>query len=395
MSEMKQYERLRSFFEGREREMLRLLERMVRIQSGSRNKEGVDEMGRLVASEFGDIGASIRVVRQEKRGNHVVVRSRCERSFETQILLVGHMDTVFPADTAFNRFREEDDRCFGPGVVDMKGGLAVGIFAMRALDRAGLLADMPITFIFNSDEEIGSGSSEELIREEARKSAFAFVLECGGLAGEVVTGRKGNVSIELTIRGRAGHAAFAGPDKGSAILELARKTILFEAMNDPGRGISANVGKIEGGIGSNTVPDRAVARIDFRFSNQADYAFVKEKIEEISAPRTTPNTSARFRVISERPSMPAVEANRRLFEIVREAAGMLNLPVVEEFRQGVSDANLIAEENTPVIDGLGPIGAEDHSENEYMIKDSLLQRSMLLAFSLVRCWEKHRDGSLF
>ncbi len=375
--------------------MLRLLDRMVRIQSGSYNKEGVDRVGRLIASAFQDIGASHRVVEQKSRGNHLIVRSDCERSFEKQILLVGHMDTVFPADTAFDWFREEEGRCFGPGVIDMKGGLVAGIFAIRALDHAGLLANMPITFIFNSDEEIGSGSSEELIREEARKSAFAFVLECGGPSGEVVTGRKGNITIQLDIRGRAGHAAFAGPDKGSAILELARKTILFEALNDPSRGISANVGTIEGGIGPNTVPDRAAARIDFRFQAPADEAFLLERIEVISAGQATPNTSAAFHIRSGRSAMPSSVGNRRLFEMVRETARMLGVPVAEEFRQGVSDANLIADENTPVVDGLGPIGARDHSEDEYMITDSLPQRAMLLASSLVDCWEKHQDNPLF
>ncbi len=392
MPNSKTREQIKRFFREREREMIRLLEDMVRIQSGSYNKEGVDRMGRLIASLFQESGVSRRVVKQPTLGDHLIVRTHGERSFKKQILMVGHMDTVFPADTAFNWFREEEGRCFGPGVVDMKGGLVAGVFAIRALDHAGLLAEMPITFVFNSDEEIGSGSSEALIREEARKSAFAFVLECGGLAGEVVTGRKGSLTIDLEIRGRAGHAAFAGPDKGSAILELARKTLLFEALNDPARGVSANVGAIEGGIGPNTVPDLAAAKIDFRFPTPVDEAFLHEKIEAITAEQTTPNTRASWQIRTRRSAMPSSEANKRLFEVIEESARMLNVPVIKQFRQGVSDANLIAEENIPVIDGLGPIGARDHSEDEYMITESLPLRAMLLAFALADCWEKHQNN---
>ena len=176
------------------------------------------------------------------------------------------MDTVFPEDTDFNWYKEDRANSYGPGVADMKGGLVAGIFALKALIARGLLENIPVTFIFNSDEESGSGSSREIIRQEARNSAFAFVLECGGLNGEIATGRKGNLSIKLTVKGRAGHAAFAGPDKGSAILELARKTIEFESLNEPEKGISVNVGIFEGGIGSNTVAENAVANVDFRFT---------------------------------------------------------------------------------------------------------------------------------
>ncbi|MCP4686581.1 MAG: M20 family metallopeptidase, partial [Desulfobacterales bacterium] len=156
------HERLKSFFKEREREMVELLGRMVRIQSGSYHKAGVDRVGRLIASTFEKIGASCQVVERKNRGDHLIVRSHGRESFDEQILLVGHMDTVFPEDTSFNWFREEGGRCFGPGVIDMKGGLVAGIFAIRALDHVGFLADAPITFVFNSDEEIGSGGSREL-----------------------------------------------------------------------------------------------------------------------------------------------------------------------------------------------------------------------------------------
>ncbi|MBW1609046.1 MAG: M20 family metallopeptidase [Deltaproteobacteria bacterium] len=375
--------------------MFGLLEKMVLIQSGSTNKEGVDALGRFIKSTFQSNNVSCQVIEQDKYGNHLVVRSLCKGQFDTQILLVGHMDTVFPKDTGFNWYREGNTRCYGPGVIDMKGGLAAGIFALKALDNEKFLTQIPITFIFNSDEEIGSPSSKALVQQEAKKSIFAFVLETGGRNGEIVTGRKGNLSLELKIKGRAGHAAFAGKDKASAIVELAHKIIEFESLNNPHGGISVNVGRVNGGIGPNTVPEHASARIDFRFIKSPDKAYLEKKIAEITQKQNIQNTHSHFVILSGRPPMPVSEKNKKLFQAVQKTAKSIGLSVDEEFRAGVSDANLIAGENTPVVDGLGPIGAMDHSEDEYMIKESLLQRSALLANAIIECWEKYNQGLLF
>jgi glutamate carboxypeptidase len=375
--------------------MFALLEKMVRIQSGTYNKQGVDRMVSLITSTLQSNAVSFKVIEQDKFGNHLVVRSLCEKPFDKQILLSGHMDTVFPEDTEFNWYKEESTHCFGPGVIDMKGGLVAGIFALKALDNEKLLTKIPVTFFFNSDEEIGSPSSKDHIQKEAQNSAFAFVLETGGRNGEIVTGRKGNLSLELKIKGISGHAAFAGKDKASAIVELAHKIIAFESLNDLDRGISVNVGKVNGGIGPNTVPEHALARIDFRFNEMADRTNLEKNISEIAKKKDIPKTSAQFAVLSSRPPMPASEGNIKLFQAIQETASSIGLSVSEEFRSGVSDANLIAERQTPVIDGLGPIGAMDHSEDEYMIKASLLQRSILVACGLMDCWEKYQKDILF
>lgn len=376
--------RIIAFLNAHEPDMLALLKKMVLIQSGSHNKEGVDRVARLIQSIFQSNTVSCQTMEQTKFGNHLMVKSLCKNRFDKQILLVGHMDTVFPKNTDFNWYRENTLHCYGPGVIDMKGGLVVGIFALKALDSIGLLKKNPITFIFNSDEEIGSPSSGDLIKSEAKKSACAFVLECGGLDGEVVTGRKGNLSVKLDVFGKSGHAAFAGKDKASAILELAHKTIDLESLNDHEKGITVNVGTIQGGLGPNTVPDHAFASIDFRFVEQKDYKFLRESISKIASEQKTPHTRADFEIISGRPPMEQTQANRNLFQTVKSVAKMLGLPIQEEFRSGVSDANIIAQHNIPVLDGLGPIGAKDHSKDEYMIKASLLQRSVLLACSIIQ-----------
>ena len=367
--------------------MFRLLRKMVLIQSSSYNKKGVDRVVSLIQSVFKNNKVFCHVVKQKSFGNHLIVRSFHKPPSHTQVLLVGHMDTVFPEDTTFNWYKEDNKNSYGPGVNDMKGGLVAGIYAMKALEFAGLLEKIPITFFFNSDEEIGSKSSGELIENEAKNSAFAFVLESGGLVGELVTGRKGRTSAKLDIKGKAGHAAFADKDKASAIVELAHKIIAFESLNDLKRGTTVNVGKIKGGIGSNTVPENVTALIEFRFSSMEDKRYLEGKIKTIAKKQLTPHTSCKVNILTSRPPMNQSAANRKLYDSVKEVAKTLKLPLKEEFRSGASDANLIAQQNIPVIDGLGPMGGKDHSENEYMIKESLVQKTALISCSIETCWK--------
>jgi glutamate carboxypeptidase len=383
-----------SFLESHESNMFTLLEELVRIQSGSYNKKGIDQVANHIAQTFTDMHVMPEVVKQKLLGNHLVVRSQACPSSDTQILLVGHMDTVFPADTEFNWYKEDEYRSYGPGVVDMKGGLVTGIFALKALDQLGLLAKIPITFLLNSDEEIGSRSSLDYIQREANQSAFAFVLEAGGQGNKIVTGRKGNLTIEIQIIGAAGHAAFAAKNKASAIVEMAHKIIDFEALNDFEKGITINVGKVEGGIGPNTVPEHSNALIDFRYIDPEDLSYLERKVSAISKKRVVYGTDCRVEFLSGRPPMQQKTDNRKLFKQFEKIATRMGYMVQEEFRPGVSDANFIADLNVPVLDGLGPIGSKDHSRDEYMIKESLLQRATLLACALIECWEAYAGGTL-
>lgn len=382
------FEDIESFLISKEADMFAFLEKIIKIQSGSHNKAGIDRTASAIVHDFQGLHVSTETVEQQLQGNNLVVRSSAQPSADKQVLLVGHMDTVFPEDTDFNWYKEDNDKSYGPGVIDMKGGLVVGIYALKALDKLGLLKQIPVTFVFNSDEEIGSRSSIDLIQKEANSSAFAFVLEAGGLENEIVTGRKGNLTIELHIEGRAGHAAFATKDKPSAILEMAHKTIEFESLNDFDKGITINVGKIDGGIGSNTIPEFSNAQVDFRFVDPSDLKHLEEKVSEIARRVVVQGTKCRVDFITGRPPMQQSPGNRKLFEMTADIANRMGYPVKEQFRFGVSDANFIADLNVPVIDGLGPIGARDHSRDEYMIKDSLLQRTLLLACSIIECWNR-------
>jgi len=380
------FEEIESFLISKEPDMLSFLEEIVKIQSGSHNKTGIDRTARAISNAFQGIDVSTETIEQQLQGNNLVIRSSAQPSAAKQVLLVGHMDTVFPEDTDFNWYKADNDKSYGPGVIDMKGGLVAGIYALKALAELGLLGQIPITFIFNSDEEIGSRNSIDLIQKEANSSAFAFVLEAGGLENEVVTGRKGNLTIELHIEGKAGHAAFATKDKPSAILEMAHKIIEFESLNDFDRGITINVGKIDGGIGSNTIPEFSNAQVDFRFVDPSDLKKLEEKVSDIANKVVVPGTQCSIDFITGRPPMQQSPGNRKLFEITAGIADRMAYSVKEQFRFGVSDANFIADLNVPVIDGLGPIGARDHSRDEYMLKESLLKRTILLTCSIIECW---------
>jgi glutamate carboxypeptidase len=361
-------------------EMTDCLRRLVLIQSGTSNKAGVDLVGQAIADLLKPIMAE-EVIGHENIGNTLVFRTPAAKR-SPPVMLIGHMDTVFPATTEFNWYREDDRHAYGPGVADMKGGLVVGIFALKALAATGVLESFPIVFVCNSDEEIGSPVSRDTIAREAKVCQAALVLECGSMSNGVVTGRKGRVGISIAAKGVAGHAAFANKSKCSAILELSHKIIELEALNGLSPGISVNVGRISGGIGPNTVPENANAEVDVRYTSAAELEIFKQEFRRIIERNHVRGVETQYTTRSDRAPMPCSEENRKIFSLVACQAKTLGFEVVEEFRSGCSDANIIASLGVPVIDGLGPLGDLDHSDREYILKESLLGRAKLLALSM-------------
>lgn len=360
----------------REQDLFSLLRELVLIPSYTGDKSGVDRVGAAIRKRLEGLGLKLETVSVREFGDHLIFRTRASQN-QPYILVTGHMDTVFPEESGFNWYREDGPRIHGPGVIDMKGGLVATIGAVQALAAEDMLERLPLVLLFNSDEEMGSPSSLELIRELARGACCGLVTECGGLSGEVVTGRRGKTGYRLEVSGRAGHAAFAGRNKASAVLELARKIIALEELNDPARGVVVNVGIIQGGIGPNTIPQQAVARIDTRYTTRADGRELNERIQGIAMHCTTPGTTARLEITNRRPVLEESGANRDLFALAAEQADRLGLEIRREIRQGVSDANTMGE-FIPVLDGLGPIGEHDHSDREYMLRESLPARTRLL-----------------
>jgi glutamate carboxypeptidase len=387
-------ENLTACLRDQEEAMHDALKKLVLIQSGTHSKAGVDRLCRTLCGLLEPLPLERRILPQEKYGDMLIASTAADGTGR-RILLAGHMDTIFPADSPFNGWREDDRFFYGPGVVDMKGGLVTGIFALKALSSMGLLSGLPITWLFNSEEEVGSPVSRPLFRAEAERAAMAFVLECGGMRGEVVTGRKGRLGLRISARGRAGHAAKVVKGKRSAILDLARVVVELEELNGRFPGVSVNVGQMAGGIVPNSVPEEARAEIDVRSPNAEGFAFFRDQLDGVMKRGAAAGMELSVETVSEAPVMEATEGNKALFKVVAGEARRLQIPIVEHFRAGVSDANTIAEAGTPVIDGLGPIGENDHSDREYMVRASFLPRSALLALSLVAAWRRYEAGTLF
>ncbi len=385
-------DKILTYLDKTEHEQFRLLEKLILQESHTLDKEGVDLVGKEIENSLRSLELVIEKFPEITHGNHLVFRSKACRQAIQQILLVGHMDTVFAKGSPFNSYREDQDKAYGPGIIDMKGGLVTAIFALKALDSIGLLSQIPLVLLCNSDEETGSTTSKSLIMKEARKSSCALVFECGGLHGEVVTGRKGKAGYTLEVMGKAGHAAFmGGKPKASSILEISHKTIKIEALNDNTNQLVVNVGTSAGGSGPNVVAEHATAKIDTRFLSATQGEFCQQQLKAITEETTITGTHAKLIHTSGRPPMEQTQGNHALYTIFKEQADLLGLPLIDELRSGVSDANTLASCGVPVLDGLGPIGDKDHSEDEYMIKKSLRERCQLAALGILAIWEKHHS----
>src|SRR5271156_54805 len=260
--------------QAREKEMVRLLGNFVRCESPSHDKDAVDRFGSMVASEWRRRGAKVRLLRQTERGNPVRAEIRLDSggSARGQIMVLGHLDTVYPMGTlAKMPFRISKGRAWGPGTFDMKGGIVLALFAVDALKAVGIKTRKRLVFLWTSDEEIGSDSSRRAIESEARRSDAVLVLEPSfGRDGRLKTQRKGVGGAGIVVTGRSAHAGI-DPEKGvNAVHELALHIARRLKMNDPRRGITVQATVVSGGTVSNVVPAEARAEVDIRFTRLAD-----------------------------------------------------------------------------------------------------------------------------
>lgn len=294
------------------------------------------------------------------------------------------MDTVFPLGTlAKMPFYTLQERSFGPGVSDMKGGIVVGLTAIAALQESGQPSPRPITFLFTSDEETGSASSRTLIEKLARNAGLVLVLEPGMLDGSVKTWRKGVGEFQVRVRGKAAHA---GADHGTgrnAIEELAHQVLAIQKLTDYPRGTTLNVGVIHGGIASNVVPDEAVIEVDLRVMQPGEAERIMTALYSLKP--VLEGTTIEITGNLDRPPMPFDNTMQFTFEKARTLASAIGIDLKAGGTGGASDANFISSMGIPVLDGLGPAGGEYHSEREYVITISLLERLRLLV-SLLRDW---------
>ncbi len=358
------------------------LERLVNIDCGSYTPDGVDVVGRWVTEFLTELGATVET-RPDPAGRlgATVIATFDGRPGAPRVLLIGHMDTVFDPGTAAERpFRLEDGTAYGPGVTDMKSGLLAGLYALKAIvtERGGLPFER-LVFVANPDEEIGSPTSTPHIEAIAPGMDVALVLECARANGDIVSARKGILDLRLTVNGRAAHAGVE-PEKGrSAILEAARIIEELHDLNGRWPGVTVNVGAIHGGTRPNVVAERCSLEVDIRAVTRDALETAEAEIRRIAEATVIPDTTVDFAPMARWWPMEKLERSGRLVDHTMAVAEALGFAVADASTGGASDANTTAGLGVPSLDGLGPIGGNDHAPSEYLDIESIVPRTTLLA----------------
>jgi glutamate carboxypeptidase len=366
---------LLDYLERHREAMLSDLREFVERESPSTDKARADAFVRFLAERAEHLtGGEVTVVPQDRWGDHLLLR--VGRGEGPPVLLVGHYDTVWPAGTLERMpFRLEGERAHGPGIFDMKCGLVQGLWAIRALHETGA-EHPPLVFLVNSDEEVGSPSSRELIEAEARGAIACLILE-PSFHGALKTARKGVGIFELRVTGRASHAGSEPFEGVSAIEEICRQTLDLHAQTDPETGTTVNVGVISGGTRANVVAAEARAEIDLRVSSRAE----AERMTALILGLRPHHPEAQVRVEGgmNRPPMERTPQVARLFEHARELARGLGFELEEASVGGGSDGNLCATVNPAVVDGLGAVGDGGHARHEHVLVRHMAPRAALVA----------------
>jgi glutamate carboxypeptidase len=351
---------------------------LVNIDCGSHNKAGVDRVGEWIGARCAAWDWEVERLPLLEYGNCWLARLHGNGS--GRVLLMGHLDTVYPDGTAATRpMRFKGPKIIGPGVCDMKGGLLVGIYALRALQVAGFQDFEELVFFFNSDEELGSPGSRPLYTPRVSGMDAALVLESARANGDIVSARKGSGEFHLRVMGKAAHAGVE-PEKGAnAVIELAHQILALQTLNGISPGVTVNPDVIGGGTVSNVIPDEAWVTVDVRAVDPAGAEAVTQALARLASRMVVPGTRVEMTGHFSYPPMARTPAVSFLAELAREAAREVGFEINDVATGGASDANVLASLGLPVLDGLGPIGGLDHSPDEYIEADSLVPRTAMLA----------------
>jgi len=388
-----------NWLESQEEEMIALLERLTNINSGSLNKDGVDQMAAFFASELRELGFSTSTLPGD-----VIEMPSCPGSKysidvadhllatrpgdSSRLLLMGHMDTVFPPDSPFQSFRREGDTVYGPGVADMKGGLVIMLYALKALAEFGQLDGISMSILLNSDEEMGSLSSRKFLEEQAREHDWGLVYESSG-TNNLTRQRKGLGQARFVVNGRASHAGGAHEQGRSAIKELAYKIVEIENMTNYESGVTVNVGIVSGGEARNTVAPCAEALIDLRYPEPEqgiDAAAQFESIfgEVLSYPVDSGEITTDSWINLHRPPKIPTEESDYLMDKARDIGRLLGQELGVTDSGGGTDGSLTQAVGLPTQDSLGIAGTGAHSNREEARVSSLVERAQLSAVLIQR-----------
>jgi glutamate carboxypeptidase len=368
-----------SYTQSVQAEIVALIRRFVECESPSDDPAAVNRFVELISDTVSAF-AKVKTTGGGACGRQLV----CEMSLpgrrkSGQILALGHSDTVWPMGTLHGMpFRDADGRLWGPGVLDMKGGIAFFIFAVRALRELDVPVASKVLLQVNSDEEVGSQDSRALTEKNAARSKAALVLEPGtGLEGKLKTARKGVGGFNVTVRGRASHAGVDFNAGASAILELSRQIDRIAAFTDPARGITVNPGVISGGTRSNVVAAEARAEIDIRVRRLRDAPGLEKRFRGLKP--FDSRCSIEVDGGLNRPPMERSPGIVHLFRTAQKLARELDVAIEESATGGGSDGNFTAALGIPTLDGLGAVGEGAHAANESILIDRIADRTSLIA----------------
>ena len=376
-------EQLLKRIEAKHDKMVSFLETLVNIDSGNDCPEGVAKVARIVGGKLQEMKFDVEYLDYPDACTHLLAHKK--GTGDKEVMIIGHMDTLFPVGTAAARpFTIRDDKAYGPGVLDMKGGITIALFALEALYESGW-NDKNVTILFAGDEEFAhpKTNAPELFEQHARGKDAVFNMETASAGRAVLVGRKGNIHPELIVRGISAHAG-ADLDKGaSAIVELAHKIIAVNNLTDFSRGLTFNCGVIKGGTVANAVADNASVVIDMRYLTVADGEYGIDSLRKIAAQSVIPGTTTEVANLRERfTPMEVTEGNLKLYEIVKEQGRKLGLDIEKKVGGGASDAGWTVRAGAPSICSMGALGALNHSEREYIVLSGLVERAKLLALSV-------------
>ena len=368
-------------------QLTQLLKTLVETESPSHDKSAVDRVGTLVTEEARKLGAQIEVIPNRETGDHILARFSPNLQPATlnlrPILLLCHMDTVFPLGTlAKMPYREADGRIFGPGTLDMKAGIIIALSAVESAQRSGL--KRPITLLCTSDEEIGSHTSRAHIEALAKESSLALILEGALPDGSLKTWRKGVGKFDITVRGRAAHSGGAHQDGRNAIEEMAHLVLAIQKLTDYEKQTTVNVGVIHGGTVSNVVPEECSIQVDVRVMQPGEWERLESEMNKLQP--ALDGTRIEITGGLNRPPMPFDDLMKQTFEKAKQIASKIGMTLTAGGTGGASDGNFIAPLGIPVMDGLGAVGEGYHSEREFIFAESIEQKAKLIA-ELIREWQ--------
>ncbi|MBV8047679.1 MAG: M20 family metallopeptidase [Paludibacterium sp.] len=360
------------------------LRQLVNTDSGTATLSGVAKMAEMMRQKYRDMGWHAEMVDLGDDVGPGVWATNKPDAEQFDVLLFGHMDTVFPEGTAAARpFTVEGNIARGPGVADMKSGLLSIVYALRALDQA-TLDRLAIGVVMNASEEVASDRARDWIADCSQKSRCVLVFEGARADGSLVKARKGISSIQIDFKGVAAHAG-NDPQKGrSAVVEMAHWIQALAGLNDYAAGTTVNVGTVNGGTASNVVPDHASMMVDVRFWKTSEAEKIEQALATLQSKTFTPDITVTVTRLAFKPAMEVSGDTKGLMTTVEEIGAAMHLPIRWSAVGGGSDANISASLGIPTLDGLGPIGANYHGEAEYMQLDSVMPRIQLAVQLLQR-----------